>query len=74
MRNYQCMKCGTLITNDRRPTSFGCPNGGNHQWNELGECGNNRYQCIKCGTLIGSRNRPMSFGCPKGGNHQWNNL
>jgi len=74
MRNYQCKKCGTLITNNTHPFSQGCPNGGNHQWTDLGESGDTRYQCKKCGILISSKSYPFSQGCPNGGNHQWNRL
>lgn len=74
MKNYQCKKCGTLISNQSYPSSFNCPNGGNHQWTDLGESGNTRYQCGKCGVLIYSKSYPHSFNCPNGGNHQWNKL
>ena len=37
MKNYQCRKCGTLISNESYPNANGCPNGGSHQWNNLGE-------------------------------------
>lgn len=74
MKNYQCSKCGTLITNNSRPSNFNCPNGGMHQWTDLGESGNTPYQCRKCGTLIYSKSRPSTFNCPSGGMHQWNKL
>lgn len=74
MRNYQCKKCGTSITNQSRPNVFGCPGGGHHEWTDLGECGSTGYQCRKCGTLIKSKSLPSAFGCPSGGHHEWNRL
>lgn len=74
MKNYQCRKCGTLISNESYPNANGCPNGGSHQWNNLGECGDTRYQCRKCGILIYSKSYPNANGCSNGGSHQWNKL
>jgi len=52
MRNYLCKKCATLVKSDKKPISFNCPSGGNHQWTDLGEVGTTNYQCQKCGLLI----------------------
>ncbi len=45
MRNYLCKKCATLVKSDKKPISFNCPSGGNHQWTDLGEVGTTNYQC-----------------------------
>ncbi len=74
MKNYQCKKCGTLISNESVPSGTGCPGGGSHQWNNLGESGDIRYQCQKCGTLVYNKSIPSSLGCPSGGSHHWNKL
>jgi predicted RNA-binding Zn-ribbon protein involved in translation (DUF1610 family) len=74
MRNYLCKKCATLVKSDKKPISFNCPSGGNHQWNDLGEVGTTNYQCQKCGLLLKSQKKPISFNCPSGGNHQWTQL
>ncbi len=74
MKNFQCQKCGTLITNNSNPSQLHCPSGGNHQWTNLGESGNNPYQCRKCGTLVYSKANPSQLHCPGGGNHQWTKL
>ncbi|MDN5355382.1 MAG: hypothetical protein WAQ01_07765 [Bacteroidales bacterium] len=74
MRNYLCKKCATLVKSDKKPISFNCPSGGNHQWTDLGEVGTTNYQCQKCGLLLKSQKKPISFNCPSGGNHQWTQL
>ncbi|MDR0605101.1 MAG: hypothetical protein LBG80_12435 [Bacteroidales bacterium] len=74
MKNYQCKKCGTLLQNERTPSSLNCPSGGLHQWNDLGEIGTDAYQCRKCALLVKSKRRPSSFNCTSGGLHQWNKL
>lgn len=35
MYNWQCKKCGTLVTQDHQPSANGCPKGGLHSWNKL---------------------------------------
>jgi len=55
MRNYLCKKCATLVKSDKKPISFNCPSGGNHQWTDLGEVGTTNYQCQKCGLLLKSQ-------------------
>ncbi|MCQ2307416.1 MAG: hypothetical protein MJ000_07625 [Bacteroidales bacterium] len=74
MKNYQCKKCGTLIQSEKTPSSFNCPKGGMHQWQDLGEVGTDTYQCKKCGLIVNSKKTPSSFGCTSGGMHQWNKL
>lgn len=74
MRNFQCSKCGTLISSDRMPSSIGCPSGRTHEWHNLGECGDTIYQCRKCGTLVNSERMPSSIGCPSGRTHEWTKL
>ena len=74
MRNYLCKKCATLVKSLKKPISFDCRSGGNHQWTDLGEVGDNNYQCQKCGLLLKSKKKPISFNCPSGGNHQWTQL
>lgn len=74
MRNYQCKKCGTVITSDGMPSVFNCPSGSTHQWTNLGDCGDTPYQCKKCGTVLYSRSMPAAFNCPSGSIHQWTKL
>lgn len=74
MKNYQCKKCKTHITNSSTPSVFSCPGGGHHQWTDLGEVGTTNYQCKKCGTLVKSKSTPSVFSCPSDGHHQWNKL
>ncbi len=74
MKNYQCKKCATLIQNTKQPSSSGCPEGGFHQWTNLGDVGSVNYQCKKCATLVQSNRQPSSSGCPSGGFHQWTKL
>lgn len=74
MKNYQCKKCGTHITNDKTPSVLNCPKGGHHQWTDLGEVGTTNYQCKKCGLLLKSKNTPSVLNCLSGGHHQWTKL
>ena len=74
MKNYQCKKCGTHVQKESTPSSFNCPEGGSHQWTDLGEVGSTNYQCKKCGLLLQSKNTPSSFNCSEGGSHQWTKL
>ena len=74
MKNYQCRKCGTLINSESYPKSYGCPSGGTHSWNDLGESGDIPYQCRKCGMLIYAKSYPKSYDCLSGGTHSWNKL
>jgi DNA-directed RNA polymerase subunit RPC12/RpoP len=74
MKNYQCKKCKTTITNSSTPKVFNCPGGGHHQWTDLGEVGPTNYQCKKCGTLVKSKSTPGVFNCSSDGHHQWSKL
>lgn len=71
---YQCKKCETLLKNTVSPRSNGCPSGGQHDWNRLGEVGNTDYLCKKCSTHIQTDKSPRSNGCLKGGQHDWKRL
>ena len=71
MNNYQCQKCSTTVQNGSTPTSYGCPKGGSHSWNNLGSVGTHDYQCKKCSTHIKGNSTPTSYGCPNGGSHSW---
>ncbi len=74
MKNYQCTKCSTAIKNASSPSVFNCPNGGHHQWTDLGEVGATNYQCKKCSLLVQSQATPKVFNCPSGGHHSWTKL
>ncbi len=74
MKNYQCKKCNTHLTNNSTPSAFNCPGGGHHQWTNLGDVGTNNYQCKKCALLVKSKNTPSAFNCPSGSHHQWTKL
>lgn len=74
LKNYQCTKCGALMQSNSKPSTLGCPSGGSHQWNELGEVGTENYQCTKCKTHVISRQKPNTLGCPSGSSHKWNDL
>jgi len=71
---YLCKNCSTLIKKDSSPSSFDCPKGGHHSWNNLGKVGSTNYQCSQCGTTIQVDSTPSSFDCPSGGHHRWNKL
>jgi DNA-directed RNA polymerase subunit RPC12/RpoP len=74
MKNYQCKKCRTLIKKDSSPATVNCPEGGFHQWTNLGDVGPNNYQCRKCSALVETKNTPSTVNCPDGGFHQWTKL
>lgn len=73
-KNYQCKRCGTLIQNERAPTTLNCPSGGFHQWTDLGETGLVNYQCSRCAVLVKAKKQPMTLNCPEGGFHKWSKL
>ena len=74
MRNYQCRKCSVLVQKDSTPSTLGCPSGGSHNWDNLGQVGSNNYQCRKCSTLVKSNSTPSTLGCPSSGSHNWTKL
>ena len=74
MRNYQCKKCGILIKTERRPNTLNCRAGSYHDWNDLGEVGDENYRCKRCSLLVESKNRPTALGCSSGGYHDWQDM
>ena len=74
LKNYMCKKCATVVNSGSTPSSYGCPAGNSHSWNNLGQVGTRNYLCKKCGTHVESRSTPSSYGCPAGNSHSWNNL
>lgn len=81
MRNWQCKKCGLLLTSDHMPNESGCSEGGFfklHSWIDYGEVGVNNYQCKHCGLMLKSKYEPATENCPnnKGlfGGHKWRKL
>lgn len=71
---YNCKKCGTVIKNNRKPNSNGCPADAFHVWNELAPVGDKNYCCKNCGATIQAARKPFSGGCPNTGFHVWNEL
>lgn len=74
LKNYQCIKCEVCVKKDKYPSFSGCPEGGNHNWKDLGTYGDNQFLCKKCSLLLKSKSMPNCAGCPKGGNHEWKKL
>lgn len=74
MRNYMYHKCETLVQNSSRPNPLNCPEGGTHQWTDLGAVGDKNYQCKKCGVLVEASGLPCPLNCPSSGTHQWTKL
>jgi len=72
MKVYCCQKCGTVMSQERSPSSSGCSAGGWHSWNELGKEGGKTFSCQNCGSVVSTERSPSSSGCPSGGWHSWN--
>ena len=73
-KNYQCIKCGRLVQNTKKPSAFDCSEGGHHSWFDLGEVGDTNYECVRCRLLLKSKKTPSVFDCTEGGRHNWSKL
>ncbi len=71
---YCCKKCGTAIQKESTPNISGCPKGGSHQWNPLGEAGSTNYQCKKCGMMVQCKSTPNINGCTAASCHSWTKM
>lgn len=68
MKNYQCIKCKTVVQSENTPNQGRCPidpkvNQG-HAWYDLGKVGSTNFQCKKCGTVVQSDGYPNQARCP----------